>query len=99
MNIIFRHVGAHLMSLVQNSHHLEMLSLGCLEELVSSYAKSLLESTANKHHNSMKVLALASIKDYPDDYVITDLNINLLKPLQQLQVSLTRCTLIHGVKG
>ncbi|KAG8290185.1 hypothetical protein J6590_088561 [Homalodisca vitripennis] len=64
-----------------------MLSLGCLEELVSSHAKPLLENIAHKHASSITVLGLASIKDYPDDYFITDLNITLLKPLKHLQSS------------
>lgn len=66
---------------------MEALSLGCLEELISSHAKNILELIVNKHANNIKVLGLATIKDYPDDYFITDLNIRLLKPLVNLQVS------------
>ncbi|XP_046661224.1 F-box only protein 33 [Homalodisca vitripennis] len=87
-----RHFGKPLISAVKKSHHLEMLSLGCLEELVSSHAKPLLENIAHKHASSITVLGLASIKDYPDDYFITDLNITLLKPLKHLQIlSLDYC--------
>uniref|UniRef100_A0A1B6LRU6 F-box domain-containing protein n=1 Tax=Graphocephala atropunctata TaxID=36148 RepID=A0A1B6LRU6_9HEMI len=89
---IERHFGIPLISAVRKSHHLEMLSLGCLEELVSSHAKAILENIVQKHASSITVLGLASIKDYPDNYFITDLNVNLLKPLKQLQIlSLDYC--------
>lgn len=81
-----RNYGLPLVSIVQKNNHLEELSLGCLEDLVTSFAKSILETIANKPKNSLKVLGLASVKDCPDYYAITDLNINTLKSLTSLQV-------------
>ncbi|XP_054278398.1 F-box only protein 33-like [Macrosteles quadrilineatus] len=75
-----------LINAIRKSHQMEALSLGCLEELISSHAKNILELIVNKHANNIKVLGLATIKDYPDDYFITDLNIRLLKPLVNLQI-------------
>jgi len=95
-----RHFGAPLISIVKRSHHLEMLSLGCLEDLISSHAKSLLENVVNKHANSIQVLGLATIKDNPDDYFITDVNVQLLKPLQNLQMlSIDYCHLNDNLLG
>jgi len=83
---IERKFAAPVIAAVRKSRHLEALSLGCLEELISSHARNILEVIVNQHASTIKLLGLATIKDYPDDYFITDLNIHLLKPLVHLQI-------------
>lgn len=72
---------------VQKCRRLEILSLGCLEEVISAHANIILDNIADKHSDSISVLGLASLKDNPDNYLLSDINTNILQSMKHLQVS------------
>ncbi|XP_015592478.1 F-box only protein 33 [Cephus cinctus] len=67
------HIMESLHKIVENSNCLEALSFGCLEDLTAS-AGPIMESLQRHHAKHLTHLSLASVKDDPGDYVLSDLD-------------------------
>ena len=73
--------------LVERSRQLEVLSLGCSEQL-TAYVSAFMDLLTQHQACSLRTLGLASVKDNPDDYLMLDLEPNQFRSFQMLQVSL-----------
>lgn len=80
-----KHILKPMRMLVEQSRHLEALSLGCSEQL-TVYVAAFLELLTRHQARSLRRLGLASIKDDPDDYLLLDLDPNQFRSFQLLQV-------------
>lgn len=56
-----------LISIIKKSNRLEALSLGCIEDLIGS-ARQIVIHLRNYQAKHLRTLALASVKDDPDDF-------------------------------
>ncbi|PSN53043.1 hypothetical protein C0J52_03960 [Blattella germanica] len=79
------HILKPMRLLMEQSHRLEALSLGCSEEL-TVYVSAFLDLLTEHQSCSLRRLGLASVKDDPDDYLLLDLEPNRFRSLQMLQV-------------
>ncbi|KAG8225546.1 hypothetical protein J437_LFUL002062 [Ladona fulva] len=74
-----------LKSIIRHSRELEVLSLGCSEEL-ATYSYILVDLLGRFQSRSLRQLHLASVKDDPNNYLILDLDHTLFQPFHVLQV-------------
>lgn len=74
-----------LQALVQQSRRLEALSFGCSEDL-ACYSGPVLSLLSRHQAGSLRCLQMASVKDDPDDYLLSDLDPTLFRSFKILQV-------------
>ncbi|KAI5709511.1 hypothetical protein M8J75_000790 [Diaphorina citri] len=74
---IQRFIVKRLLDIIENSDALEIISLGCSEQLFQSSVQ-LLDSLVKHHRNSLKCLMLSTLRDDPDHYELPNLDVSLI---------------------
>jgi hypothetical protein len=74
-----------LLNIMENSNCLEVLSLGCIEELTEDLT-FILEPLNHNHANRLTHLSLASIKDDPEHYNFLELDYSLFDSFSRLSI-------------